>query len=200
MGDEYVPHLGHWAYQEGAPNDEWFLAFAQTQSYGRLALWYLRHPQWAYQILASDLHGPAAHIRMPILSNYRKEDGFPPGAQAHSHQFWSSFRSRMIRLYPWHLPVWFSIYLSAFGAVMWFRRGTPDARFAVVAFAVGVMALVEFAIPSLADGAETDRHLFLFHALTDASILLALTAAIAAAPFKSSRGTAPAAAARSQPC
>ncbi len=176
LGDEFIPHLGRWAYQEGAPDNQWFLAFGRTHGYGRLALWYVRHPMWTLKILAADLQGPASHIRMPILGNYRKEDGFPPGTQARSHDFWSGLRSRMIRLYPWHLPVWFALYLSAFSALLWFRRGTKEAWFAAVALVVGAMAVVEFVVPALADGVETDRHLFLFHALTDASVLLALTA------------------------
>ncbi len=134
---------------------------------------------------------------MQILGNFRMEDGFPPGAQAHSHQFWSSFRSRMIRLYPWHLPLWFAVYLAGFGALWWKRRGALAGRFATMAVAVGVMAVIEFLIPALADGVETDRDLFLFHALTDASILMAASAVLSVRSF---RGTARAGAAQSPPC
>ena len=98
LGAEFDAHLGHYGYQPGAPVPEWFQSFGQRHGYGRLGLWYLRHPLWTLRILVSDLNGPASRIRMPILGNHRKEDGFPPGAQSHNPQFWSSFRSRMIWL------------------------------------------------------------------------------------------------------
>ncbi len=59
LGPEFDAHLGHYGYEKGAPGPEWFARFAQQHSYGRLALWYLRHPLSTLKVLYSDLAGPA---------------------------------------------------------------------------------------------------------------------------------------------
>jgi hypothetical protein len=43
--------------------------------------------------------------------------------------------------------------------------------------ALMVMAMLAFCVASLADGAETYRHLLLFHAMTDAAICFSFAAA-----------------------
>lgn len=75
-----------------------------------------------------------------------------------------------------YLVLWFGLLLPA-ALVFAIRRGTARRHaLACTMLVVDVMAVAEFAFASLADAAETARHLFIFHIFTDASIVLTLIA------------------------
>ena len=60
-----------------------------------------------------------------------------------------------------------------FGIVMALRIKAPgERRFAALVVTVQLVAAMEYAMAILADGLETDRHLFMFHVATEATILL----------------------------
>ena len=54
------------------------------------------------------------------------------------------------------------------------RPATVPARISLFAVLLAAMGLVELAVSSLADAGETERHLLLFHVITDFTIMLAI--------------------------
>jgi hypothetical protein len=125
-------------------------------------------------MLYSDLKTRAPDRRLGIIGKYERASGMAPGAQVQSFSWWTDFRSALFRFAPWHILVWFA-------AVCWMSirllirgRGTSEARAAGLCLALAAMALAEFAVSSLSDSGETERHLFLFQVLTDFTILFAV--------------------------
>ena len=133
----------------------------------RLALFYLTHPARAFAIIYSDLPVRAADRRPPFLGNYRRVTGLPPRTLARSFHWWSDIRSRPFRIAPWHIAVWYAVFLAG----LWRLRNLSG----VIALVVAAAGLLALASASLGDSGETDRHLWIFHVLTDFTILLALT-------------------------
>lgn len=145
----------------------WTAAFLNRTGYGKVAWFYVSHPLRTLHMLTGDLHLEAFQIRPPALGNFRSEDGFPPGALAHHFNLWSRLRTELYIRWWWHMAVWYVLFLGL--GIRLARR----SRTSGVAVGVALMAIAEFAVASLADGAETYRHLLLFHLLTDVTILIA---------------------------
>lgn len=139
----------------------------------RLAMFCVRHPWRTFEIIYADLGLPAERRRPPFLGNYQRKSGFPPKTLAHSFFWWSEMRSWLFRIARWHILVWYTLF--AVGTCFWIWRHRRDRRVRVaivylVLAAQGVMAL---GFASLGDTGETDRHLLLFHFITDLTILMA---------------------------
>lgn len=172
-------YIGLHSYMPGGPmeNPAWAERFRARTSYGQMLKFYLRHPSRALAILRSDLEEEAWQRHSPGFSNLRNQSS-GPGSATSSLGSWSALRSWACRVWPAHLILWFGVLLP--GALVFaLRRGTArrSQALAWTMVAVGVMAVLEFAVASLADACETARHLFIFHVFTDASIFLTLIAA-----------------------
>jgi hypothetical protein len=92
--------------------------------------------------------------------------------------FWSGWRSRTMALYPWHLPVFYALALMAGVTgtlISGLRRRFPLSPLLAI---LPLMGAIEFAVSSLSDASETDRHLLLFHALTDGALAMTIGAGI----------------------
>jgi hypothetical protein len=111
--------------------------------------------------------------RGPYLGNYERAYGFPAGTRTTSFGWWSSLRSALFRVAPWHIVAWYAGFIGI-GISLAIRLTTVPARISLCAVLLAGMGLVDGAVSSLADAAETERHLFLFHVITDFTILFAL--------------------------
>jgi hypothetical protein len=186
-------HIGLHSYAPGGPMQEpaWADGFRTRTSYGQVLKFYVRHPSRAVAILRSDLEGETSQRYSPGLSSFQKQLdgpecsaaqlGGPECSPASSLGSWSALRSWACRVWPAHLVLWFGVLLPA-ALLFGLPRGTARRHQALAwsMLAVGVMAVVEFAVASLADASETARHLFIFHVFTDASIFFTLIAAAGA--------------------
>jgi hypothetical protein len=78
---------------------------------------------------------------------------------------WSTFRAWLLRRWPWHMPVWYVVFLA----------GCLASRSPVgwVAMGIAALGLGEFALAALGDSLDAGRHLFLFQAATDLTICFA---------------------------
>jgi hypothetical protein len=186
-------YIGLDSYAPGGPMEEpaWADSFRARTSYGQVLRFYIRHPSRAVAILRSDLEGETSQRYSPGLSSFREQVdgpecsaaqlGAPECSPASSLGSWSALRSWACRVWPAHLVLWFGVLLP--GALVFCLRPGTARRHQALAWcmlAVGVMAVVEFAVASLADASETARHLFIFHIFTDASIFFTLVAAAGA--------------------
>ena len=181
-------YIGLQFYAPGGPMEEpaWADRFRARTSYGRVLKFYFRHPSRALAFLCSDLEGETSQRYSPGFSSFQRrlngpecsaaQLGGPECSPASSLGSWSALRSWACRAWPAHLVLWFGVLLPG-ALVCGLRRGTTRRQQALAwsVVAVGVMAVIEFAVASLAD-ASAARHLFIFHVLTDASIFFTLIA------------------------
>jgi hypothetical protein len=179
IDESNVRFRGMHAFQAESPAQdiEWLQEFTRHSGYGLLLRFYLRHPERAFYILRDDLNNHAFRIRPHNLSNFQREDAHPAGARTNSFAAWSNLRSLLFRWWPGHIIVWYAAMFLAAAWVWWRRESTIQVRLSQICMALMVMAMLAFCVASLADGAETYRHLLLFHAMTDAAICFSFAAA-----------------------
>jgi hypothetical protein len=117
----------------------------------------------------------AITLRPDYLGNFTGDSGAPPRAQAYRLDLWTWLSQTLFPRALWVLALY---YLAYFALVVRAWRRAKSARARAVAElcgAIGLMALMQFAIPFLAEGTyELVKHLFLY------DVLFALTLVIAA--------------------
>ncbi|HKT69987.1 MAG TPA: hypothetical protein VJP83_11140, partial [Terriglobales bacterium] len=80
---------------------------------------------------------------------------------------WSDLRGALFRAWPEHILLWYAFVLAAAIVVIARSRSPVIRRVAAVGLGLALMGIGEFCFASLTDAAQTDRHLFVFHALSD---------------------------------
>jgi hypothetical protein len=113
------------------------------------------------------------------LGNYEKASGLPARAESHRWSLWSDFKHRY-----WPKSLWFFAgYCGLLLAVILkgYRRASPPGRCLREFFLMlWLMMLAAFVTPILGDGeSDLTKHLFLFNALFDLSLLLLSALALA---------------------
>ncbi len=169
LGPEYAPFIGHWPMPAVADpaNRAWWNDFNRRAGHGQIARFVLLHPWRGAEIVYRALH-QHAYLRRPNLGNYERKYGFAPGKETKSFGWWSVVRSALFRVAPWHILVW---YAAVLGMCLWERR--IEWRLRLFGVLLACMGLLELAVSSMADAGEIPRHLFLFHVITDFTIVLA---------------------------
>ena len=145
--------------------------YART-SYSKVVMFYLRHPGRAFRILHSDLWLEAPLRR--LYSNFPKSYGRPPGAQTSRFGTWSSLRIWFFQLWPEHIAVWYALAILCAPLLAIREKSRFRGALLWTTLAVALAGAGEFCVASLADGAETFRHLWMFHVFTDITIFLAV--------------------------
>lgn len=174
LSDDYLQYAGKWPSAENKVpvNDPQQRAeFRRRTSQGAIGRFFLLHPWRALSIVYRDLHLPVINRRTG-MGNYDRDSGQPPFAQTSVFGWWSYLRTGFFRFVPWHIIVWYTA-LIAMSVYALIQRSALAGPLAFLALALAGMALSELAISSLGDAGETDRHLFVFHVLTDFTMLLA---------------------------
>ena len=155
LGDEFLRYRGMYSFSEGAPihDPDFNRAFRKRTSHARLAIFYLRHPLTAANILLRQM-SEAGQIRAP-MGNYDRSTGKPPSAMSYSFALWSSLKSALFNGRG-YLLLAATVLLSWFGRRQWTL----------------VLTLWLAAITGcLADCLEVTRHLYFFHLLFDLLVL-----------------------------
>jgi hypothetical protein len=160
-------YRGMHAYMPGAPAADraWAEEFGRRTGFARLLRWYALHPRSTFGFLTETLQEGAPEMRPVNLGNYRAEDGRPPGAKTERFAIWSTWRSALLRRWPWHIVVWYVVFLA--GCL------TSRAPAKWVAMGVAALGAGEFAAAALLDSLDAGRHLFVFHAATDLTFCFA---------------------------
>ena len=172
-----LPYLGMHVYLPESParDPAWFQDFCRRTSYSKVARFYLSNPSRALKILREDLEVWAPYLRF-AYANFRRQDASKPQQMAERFASWSNMRIRLFFFWPEHVLLWYL--LLGVGVIAIFRRRPSETvvNLALLTIGIAVAAAIEFSVASLADAVETFRHLFLFHTLTDLTLLLALAA------------------------
>lgn len=177
LSEKDLRYIGFTAYQPDSPaaSPQWFADFCGRTSYRRVAALYLREPPLAIRILRRDLETWARYIRFDF-GNFQRKDAVRPGQRSERFASWSDLRMAVFFFWPGHILVWYA--LLGFGVVLilFTRPSAVSVKLAWVTAGLIAAAGAEFCISSLLDSEETFRHLFLFHAITDVTVCLALAA------------------------
>jgi hypothetical protein len=172
--------LGTHSFQPGSPmnNRQWGEAFYARTGYARLFRWYAEHPGRTARTLYEVLASYAPEMRPNNLSNYRRQDGHPPGDRTNRFAAWSNLRSEVQTRWPWLVVLWYVLFVA--GAIATIRRRPSAAavRLAWLAGGIAVLGAGEFVAAALVDCIETPRHLLMFHACTDLTFCFAVAAAV----------------------
>jgi len=169
---EEMRYIGTHSYMPGSPalDRQWVEEFYARTGFGRLLVWYLRHPARTAQILHQTLVTDAPAIRPQNLSNYRREEGHRAGARTNRFALWSGLRSALLARWPYHIVLWYALFVA--GAIA-ATRAHP--RVSWLGLGVAALGIGQFLVASLADCLETGRHLWMFHVCTDLTLCFAVT-------------------------
>ena len=172
---EAAVFAGEYVYTATNPyrDPAWRARYEGSLTAQRLALFYLRNPAAASHSLWRDLTGSA---KMRLVVYYRHKGRRQPNVPARPLLGWSDLRSSLLRAVPWHLPLFYAIVLASACVVLIRGKERWQQSGAALCLAIGGAAVTEFVITSLFDALETERHLFVFHVLTEVLVLHAALA------------------------
>ena len=175
FSERHAVALGMHAFEDRFPaNDPGWLEEFDTHVRFRPVVWYyVRHPAQVMRRLGTVMAENVVELRAPNLSNYRAEDGLPPGTLSRRWSLWSAVHERLFGAAPY--AVW-SIYAAAVWVALVIRRQFRAGCSLMLAFAA--FGVAEFLGASLGDVLDTGRHLRLFHAASD-FLLLGVAAFVA---------------------
>jgi len=97
---------------------------------------------------------------------------------------WSDMRSALFHRAPWHLALWYCLFVGGCLTVIRRRRSPVAARMAWLALGIAILAMGEFVASNLADCLDMARHLFLFHACTDLTVCFAVAWSVQRVSFR----------------
>ena len=123
-------------------------------------------------MMRTDLRHWAVQMR-PGIGNFCIGDGHPPRSKTANFAYWSNFRSWLFRIWPEHIVFWYVIFTAGTLVSLRSSRNLFHRGASIIALGVAALGICEFAVATLADAVETNRHLFLFHVLTDITIYFA---------------------------
>jgi len=177
---EELRYIGTHSFSPGSPvqDQPWAIAFYARTGFGRLLKWYVTHPGRTARMLYRTLTEDAPPMRSHELSNFRQVDGHPPAALTSRFTVWSGFRGALLRRWPFHMVLWYVLFLLGAAAIARAGHSPIERRMAWVAAWIAALGVGEFLLSSLADALDNPRHLLLFHASTDLTICIAIAFAV----------------------
>lgn len=152
--------------------------FYSRISHGRVAWFYLSHPQRLFDNLRT-VADNAMMIRPYYLGNYQKSAAFHPGALSMKFNVWSEWKKNALPHSLW----FFAALLMAYTAVLmrfWAKSATARGKLAAETGAVVIIiAALSFVTPLIGDGVtDIGKHLFLFDVTFDLLGIGAVTYAV----------------------
>jgi len=163
---------GEYIYTKTNPYQDraWRERYEPSLTPSRLAMFYVRNSRFALRNLWRDLR-ESSNMRM-FAYYYKNNRGGQSDVPAKSLLGWTTLRSWLLRTVPWHLPLFYGAAIAtglifvSIAAQPWQRIGGS------LSLALSGAGVSEFVVTSLFDALETQRHLFLFHVITEALIVL----------------------------
>jgi hypothetical protein len=162
LDDSYARFIGTHAYSPGSPllDQKFENDFARRVTPVRLAWFFATHPRAAIRQFKRALDFAAT--RPANLGNFERSEGRGPGAKSYGFALVSSLKDRAFRERGWLYLSWC---LAVSGSLLWFTRANAGAVTLVL------ITFLALAIGALGDHADPDRHLFVFSALADLTLV-----------------------------
>ena len=171
-GDLRNVGLTPWRPHSPVADEKWLTKFYGVASRS-LPRFYLHHPKRVLQLLMRDLKEHGAQIRFRELANFRQADGYPPGALATRFSSWSWLRTALLSRWPSMLVLWYLLIIAVCMVSVVNSSDNLTSRLSAICLGIVAMAMLEYCFASLSDALQTERHLFLFHAMTDVTFCFA---------------------------
>lgn len=171
LDDSYKRWIGMHTYSPGSPmlDLNFVRMFQQRTGFGRIAVFYARHPGAAWRILMESL-GEAGRQR-PYLGNYDRTTGAREFQESNAFSAWSSLK----RIVFWHHGRLYLGYVLALLALLcalaWRHRRLRGGAVFAAAASFAALTLLELLVCSLGDVLDTLRHEFVFNGLTDLAVV-----------------------------
>ena len=174
LDDSYRMWIGTHAYSQGSRLEDpaFYVPFLQRVSYGRIALFYLKHPTDAYRALRTSLD-EAGRYRMP-MGNFDVGSGQPPLAESRSFCGWSDLKRHLYHHHGARLLFSFLGLASLVAALLGANRGNLPTGAVVGGIVFILMAVTEMVVSALGDVFDPTRHQLLFFAQFDLLLLAAI--------------------------
>lgn len=171
-----LPYVGMHAYSEKSPaaDDRWMADFRERTGYAKIVAFYFHHPGRMLAILKGVLVEDAWVRRPMYLTNFQRQEGKPVwGSLTSRFGSWSEVRILTFHRWPMHIPIWYGLAVCGSAVLVFLSKGLKRVL-AGVLFSVALAGAGEFLFAALADACETQRHLLIFHLLTDFTFFLTL--------------------------
>ncbi|HEY1221456.1 MAG: hypothetical protein ABSE42_14690 [Bryobacteraceae bacterium] len=187
LDDSYRSCIGKNAFQpdSGMFDPAFQRRFIERLSYGKLAVFYTRHPAVAYHAV---LDGLSEAGRQHSFGNFDISAGYPPYTEDRAFALWSDAKRHVFYHHGFAYLLSFLALATVFGALLWLDRerlprGTLPAGFCLVGAAV-----TELCVSTLCECTEMTRHSTIFFALFDMIALACAYLALSSVVPRAIRG------------
>ena len=170
--EEFGKYVGHYVYEPMVPTDESFhkriLALVTP---ARIASFYVHNPDVLIKVVRSDWLQYASLVNLHVYFGHMREADTIAGKASPDFHVWSGSRTALFRFAPFYPLAFFGLALGLCLAGL--VSGKMRARFPLwpVPAMMAFTAIACFLSSSLLDASETARHLVLFQAAEDLTIL-----------------------------
>ena len=170
LDDSFRPHIGQVAFQptSGMFDPAFHQRFMQELSYGKLAVYYTRHPSVAYRTMV-DLLSEAG--RQHTFGNFDLSAGYPPYTESRAFSLWSGVKRYFFFQHGQTLLFAFLALAVLFNLELWLNRTRLPRGALPGGLCLAAAALVEMCLAALCDSLDPVRHSMIFFALFDAIVL-----------------------------
>ena len=176
------------AFQSNSPrfDGEFMRTFREKVNIGEVCLFYVHRPMRLMRALNRTVRLTVQP--RPVMGNYEKISGFPPGARSRDWAMWSSVRAAVLPKSLVFVVAAFIVYLGLLTRG-WLREKDPGALLNLEWSAMIVpMALLQLGLITVSDGiTDAIKHAFLFNLLLDYALVAIVTALLTAVTSASSQ-------------
>jgi hypothetical protein len=180
LDDSYARWSGLHAYSENSPitaDPNFGRVFQERTGYGRIALFYARHPAQAWRLLIAATS--EAGRQRAYLGNYDRRTGYREFQESNAFSAWNSLK-RAIFYHNGKLYLGYALALLGLLCFLAWRQG----MFAAIA-AFSVLTILELLVCSLGDVLDVLRHEWVFNGLTDSAAVFVVALLVARTDVRS---------------
>ena len=184
LDDSYRFCIGKKAYlpNSGMDDPAFRERFMRRLSYGKLAVFYAKHPAVACRTMTDALSESG---RQHAFGNFDVSTGYPPGTESQAFDAWSGLKRHFFFQHGRTFLLAFLALVGLFATQLWLaRRRLPRAALPAGLGLIGVAA-TELCLSTLCDSMDLTRHSLVFFALFDMIVLACAYLALTARPESS---------------
>ena len=170
LDDSFRPHIGQVAFQptSGMFDPAFHQRFMQELSYGKLAVFYVKHPGVAYRTMV-DLLSEAG--RQHTFGNFDISAGYPPYTESEAFSLWSGIKRYFFFQHGQVFLFAFLALAALLNVQLWLNRGRLPSGAVPGGLCLVAAALIEMCLATLGDSMDAVRHSTIFFALFDMIVL-----------------------------
>ncbi len=171
LDESYRPYIGMKAYlpNSGMDDPEFRQRFMQRLSFGKLALFYLRHPSVMKRTMVDALSEAG---QQQSFGNFDIATGYPRLAESRAFSIWSNLKSRLFFRHGGRFLNAFLLIILLLAALLVLERRILPQSAWLAGLCLIAGASLEMAISTLCDSMDIARHSMVFLVLFDMVVLV----------------------------